>query len=145
MLFLGISFTVFAVLHLPFFRKRALWDTVRERAAWAAGLAFLATGGWALLSPEQLMNRLPSALSGTPGVVYAGGLGQLIAGAAFAIKRLRKLASWGLVATLGAMIPLHQLGALHDATALGIAAPSRGVSIASQAGLMLFVWWLGRK
>lgn len=145
MLFLAAFVAFFAVLHLQFFRKRKAWNTFRERVAWGAGLAFFATGGWALLSPEHLMAKLPSLLSDFPEIVYAGAGTQLLAGLGLASKKGRKLSSWALLSGLAMMLPANQQAALHGSSVAAVEDQGLWLSLPIQLLLMFFVWRIGRK
>jgi uncharacterized membrane protein len=109
-MFLVLAIAWFALLHLPFFRQRKLWDTFRERGAWALGLSLFTAGGLHVSMPELFVPMVPdymrSMLSPTT-LVYGGGFALLASSLGVVWRRVRSLASYGVIGMLAAFLPAN--------------------------------------
>lgn len=110
-MFLVLFAIFFAVLHLPFFRKKALWDSFGERVAWALALPLLLTGVLHLTAPAEFETAvpdwIPDWLPGRESLVKGGGIGLLVGGLGLISKKGRKFASYGVMAMLASFMPAN--------------------------------------
>ena len=57
---LALFLVFLAIYHLPFFRKKALWNTFGERVTWAMATPLLFIGGLHLLLPNKFTSLIPN-------------------------------------------------------------------------------------
>lgn len=84
---------------------------------WLAAAFFIGAGIMHFVRPEAYEGIVPAQLP-APGVLVAvSGAAEILGGAGLLIPRTRRLAGWGLVALLVAVLPANVNMALHPRTA----------------------------
>lgn len=112
-MFLALLLVIFAVLHLPFFRKRARWNTLKERAAWALAASLIIAGALHFTFPGVFAGMIPEWLPARQELAYAGGGVLTLGGLGVIWKKVRRLASLGVTGMLAAFMPANIDVALH--------------------------------
>jgi uncharacterized membrane protein len=153
-MFLFLAVAYFALLHLPFFRRRRWWDTLRERGAWALGLSLFTAGGLQVSLPELFQPLVPDymrSLLAPTTLVYGGGLALLTSAIGVVWRRFRSLTSWGVIAMLAAFLPANLHVAMNGAQlpyGAGTLPPNDWLawsSVPMQLVHMGWAWLVGRR
>jgi uncharacterized membrane protein len=117
-MFLVLAIAYFALLHLPFCRQRKLWDTFRERGAWALGLSLFTAGGLHVSLPELFVPMVPDymrSMVSPATLVLGGGIALLASSLGVVWRRVRSLASHGVIGMLAVFLPANLHLAQHGA------------------------------
>ncbi len=110
------------------------------------GVAMVLVGVLHFTSPDPFVKMMPAALPAPLALVYVSGAAEIAGGVGLFVPRLRRAASWGLIALYIAVFPANvnmavnhlQLGDLQLSTfALWARLPLQLVFIA-------WAWWVGR-
>ncbi|MFK7740302.1 MAG: hypothetical protein AB8H80_08255 [Planctomycetota bacterium] len=150
-MFLILSILFFALLHLPWFRKRRWWNTLKERAAWALGLSLFAAGALHLSVPAVFAAIVPDYMPSPQKLVYAGGAALMTGSLGVIWKRVRRFTSYGVIGMLLAFLPANINLAMHGAelpNAVGTVPPNHWLawsSVPMQFVYMAWAWLVGRK
>lgn len=71
------------------------------------GVAMIAVGALHFVAPRPFVTMIPSALPAPLALVYVSGVAEIAGGAGLFIPRLRRAASWGLIALYIAVFPAN--------------------------------------
>lgn len=110
--------------------------------------AFYVLAGWNhFANPDFYAPMMPPYLPAHELLIAASGLAEIGLGLAVWVPQTRRLAAWGIVALLVAVVPANFHVAMHDVP-IGEATQGAGVwnwvRIAFQPVLMLWAWWYTR-
>ena len=89
-------------------------ETARGVLRAALGVAMIGVGLLHFLAPDPFVKMIPSALPAPLALVYVSGVAEIAGGAGLFIPRLRRAASWGLVALYVAVFPANVNMAIHE-------------------------------
>lgn len=80
----------------------------------ALGAAMIFVGVLHFATPQPFLTMMPSALPFPLALVYVSGIAEIAGGAGLFVPRLRKAASFGLIALYIAVFPANLNMAIHD-------------------------------
>ena len=114
----------------------------RARAVLRAvlGVAMMGVGVLHFVTPDPFVKMIPAALPAPLALVYVSGLAEIAGGAGLFVPRLRRAASYGLVALYVAVFPANVTMALHNLP-LGDYQPSPFALWARLPFQILFIAW----
>ncbi len=110
------------------------------------GVAMIGVGILHFVSPAPFVQMIPAALPAHLALVYVSGLAEIAGGVGLQIPKLRRAASWGLVALYVAVFPANINMAIHQIP-LGDFQPSSFALWARLPFQLLFIawaWWAGK-
>ena len=84
---------------------------------------YLFTGYMHFVKPEYLLDMMPSFLPYKMELIYLSGLAEIFGGLGVLIPYTRKLAAWGLILLLFAVLPANFHIAIHDVPVFGFTEP----------------------
>lgn len=120
----------------------------RARAALRAvlGVAMVSVGVLHFVAPRPFVGMVPAALPAPLVLVYVSGVAEIAGGLGLFVPRLRRAASWGLVALYIAVFPANVNMAVNDLP-LGDYHPSPAALWARLPLQLVFIawaWWVGK-
>ncbi|MFO0588669.1 MAG: DoxX family protein [Polyangiaceae bacterium] len=115
-------------------------ETVRKALRALLGVAMIGVGSLHFLSPSPFVNMMPSALPAPLALVYVSGVAEIAGGAGLFVPRLRRAASYGLVALYIAVFPANVNMAIHHLS-LGDYQPSTFALWARLPLQFVFIAW----
>ena len=122
-------------------------NRLRAAARWALGVAFVAAGVNHFLNPDWYLPLIPPVLPAPAFWNAVAGTAELAGGLGLFVPKLRRAASWGLIALLVGLLWVHvEMLARPDRTALGRSAPAWVLwgRLPFQGVLIVWAWWAGR-
>ncbi len=114
---------------------------------WLMGLAYMFTGFMHFYRPDFYVPMMPPYIPWHEAMVFLSGVAELVLGVAVLIPTTRKLAAWGLIVLLIAILPANIHIAVHNVPVFGA---SEGPGLAAwvrvpfQAVLIAWAWWYTR-
>lgn len=115
-------------------------ETLRAAMRALLGVAMIGVGALHFLSPSPFVNMVPSALPLPLALVYVSGVAEIAGGAGLFVPRLRRAASFGLVALYVAVFPANVNMAIHHLS-LGDYQPSTFALWARLPLQIVFIAW----
>ncbi len=111
------------------------------------GLFYL-SGGWNhFANPDAYKPLMPPYLPAHDLLIAVSGAAEIVLGLGLFIPATRRLAAWGVIALLVAVVPANIHVALYNVPMFGAAEGSgiwNWVRVAFQPVLMLWAWWYTR-
>ncbi len=119
----------------------------RTIARGVLGVAMIGVGAMHFVAPAPFVAMIPSALPAHLALVYVSGLAEIAGGVGLFVPRLRRAASWGLIALYLAVFPANVNMALHDLPLGDYHAPSFALWARLPFQLLFIAWayWAGKK
>lgn len=115
-------------------------DRARAIARGILSVAMIGIGALHFVAPAPFAAMIPSALPSHLALVYVSGVAEIAGGAGLQIPKLRRAASWGLIALYLAVFPANVNMALHDLP-LGDYHPSSFALWARLPFQLVFIAW----
>lgn len=118
-------------------------ETLRKIALVAAALLYVAAGVMHFVQPSPYVKIVPPILPQPLLLVYLSGVAELLGGIGLLVPRLRRVAAWGLVALLLAVLPANIYMAAYriQVTAAPIPIWLLWLRVPVQFVLMAWVLW----
>jgi uncharacterized membrane protein len=120
MTFLGIVVALWVVLLIPPLGRLPRLGTVRDRARYAIGLAFVFGGLLHFLTPARYLPMMPPWLPWPIALIYVSGFFEIAGGLGLLVPRVARLATFGLILLLLAVFPANLHAALTGGQAVGM-------------------------
>jgi uncharacterized membrane protein len=111
----------------------------KAAARWLAAVFFAAAGLNHFRLPALYLSVMPPQLPWPGGLVIASGLAEIIGGLGILIPKARRLAAWGLIALLFAVLPANVEMALHGF--LGLPAWALWLRLPFQLVFVAWIYW----
>lgn len=110
------------------------------------GCAMIVVGVLHFVSPAPFAAMIPAAFPAHLALVYVSGLAEIAGGAGLFVPRLRRAASWGLIALYVAVFPANVNMALHDLPLGDYHAPSLALWARLPFQILFIAWayWVGK-
>jgi uncharacterized membrane protein len=89
---------------------------VRSKAIfrWLLTVLMVGAGANHFLDPDTYVAMMPEALPAHLGLVYVSGVAEVLGGLGLILPATRRLAAWGIIATLLAVFPANVNMAIND-------------------------------
>ena len=120
---------------------------LRRVARVLLAVGMVAVGIAHFANPDPFVRIVPGYLPAPLVLVYVSGAAEIAGGLGLLVPRLRRLASYGLIALYVAVFPANVHMALHDIQLQpGGDLPQWAMwaRLPLQAGLIAYAWWVGR-
>jgi uncharacterized membrane protein len=124
---------------------------VKEPLCYAMGVGYVLAGALHFVVPGAYAQVIPPVFPRPLALVYLSGLAEIVLGVGVAVPRTRRLAAWGLIALLVAVVPANVYMATHDVVVTGVpswvgdpSTTARWVRLPLQGVLVLWAWWYTR-
>jgi len=119
--------------------KSAMKAVVRS----AIGLFFVLAGTMHFVNPQPFVEIVPRYLPAPFLLVYLSGFFEIVGGIGLVIPRLRRLAAWGLIALLVAVLPANIFMLTDHPFLAGQRVPDwvLWVRLPLQGVLIALIWW----
>lgn len=117
-------------------RREALRSAMRA----LLGVAMIGVGALHFVSPDPFVKMIPAALPAPLALVLVSGVAEIAGGVGLFIPKLRRAASWGLVALYVAVFPANVNMAIHEIP-LGDFHPSKLALWGRLPLQILFIAW----
>ena len=113
---------------------------------WVLALLMIGGGINHFLAPAPYVAMMPSALPWHLELVYVSGVFEILGGLGLLIPRTRRLAAWGLIALLFAILPANLNMAINHLPLAGKPIPQWALwaRLPLQAVLIAWAWWFTR-
>lgn len=121
-------------------RPGSFADRARPALRALLGVAMMGVGVLHFVSPDPFVKMIPAALPAPLALVYVSGLAEIAGGAGLFVPRLRRAASYGLVALYVAVFPANIYMAIHHLP-LGDYQPSSFALWARLPFQLVFIAW----
>lgn len=110
------------------------------------GVAMIGVGITHFTGPEPFVKMMPAFLPAPLALVYLSGVAEIAGGAGLFVPRLRRAASWGLIALYVAVFPANVNMAIHGLPLGDYHAPPFALwaRLPFQLVLIAWAWWVGR-
>jgi uncharacterized membrane protein len=120
---------------------------MRRRIRFVLAAAMIAIGIAHFAAPEGFVQIVPAWLPAPLALVYVSGFFEILGGAGLLVARVRRAASYGLVALYVAVFPANINMAMHDLQPAGMHVPvwAQWARLPLQAVLIWLAWWVGRE
>lgn len=127
---------------------RAAGPRERVRAALRAvlGAAMIFVGALHFVQPGPFVTMIPAGLPAPLALVYISGVAEIAGGVGLFVPRLRRAASWGLIALYIAVFPANVNMAVHELP-LGdqrISTFALWARLPLQLVFIAWAWWAGK-
>lgn len=118
----------------------------RAIARVAMSVAMIGVGALHFVSPDPFVKMIPASFPAHLALVYVSGLAEIAGGVGLLIPRLRRAASWGLIALYVAVFPANVNMALHGIPLGDYHAPPFVLWARLPFQLVFIAWafWVGR-
>ncbi len=119
---------------------------MRHRLRLVLAAAMIAIGVAHFVAPVGFVQIVPPWLPAPLMLVYASGFFEILGGAGLLVARVRRAASYGLVALYLAVFPANINMAMHDIQPAGMHVPlwAQWARLPLQAVLIWLALWVGR-
>ena len=113
---------------------------------WVLALFMIGGGVNHFLAPAPYVAMMPAALPWHLELVYVSGVFEILGGLGLLIPRTRRLAAWGLIALLLAILPANLNMAINHLPLAGRPIPQWALwaRLPLQAVLIAWAWWFTR-
>lgn len=110
------------------------------------GVAMIGVGVTHFTGPEPFVRMVPAFLPAPLALVYVSGAAEIAGGAGLFVPKLRRAASWGLVALYVAVFPANLNMAIHGLPLGDYHAPPFALWARLPLQLVLIAWalWVGK-
>ncbi len=112
---------------------------------WLMGLLYIAAGINHFVQPEFYVAIMPPYVPWHLALVYVSGAVEVLLGAAVLVRRLRRIAAWGVVALLIAVFPANVHMAMNPGAYPDISAVGLYLRLPVQGLLVAWAWWFTRR
>jgi uncharacterized membrane protein len=121
-------------------------ERIRAIARVALGAAMIVVGIDHFVNPEPFAHIVPAYLPAPIALVYLSGAAEIAGGAGLFIPRLRRAASFGLIALYVAVFPANLNMALHDIPLGDHHLPPAALwgRLPFQLLFIALAWWVGK-
>lgn len=118
----------------------------RTIARWVLGVAMVGVGVTHFTSPAAFAAMIPKLLPAPLALVYVSGVAEIAGGIGILVPRVRKLASFGLVALYVAVFPANIYMAVEDLPAFGGHVPAWALWARLPFQFLFIAWalWVGK-
>lgn len=131
--------------------SRPVLDLLKRPLLYVMGVGYVLAGVMHFVAPTLYVQIVPPPLPRPRALVYLSGIAEIGLGLGVLFRRTRRLAAWGIVALLIAIVPANVYMATHDVVIEGapewIRDPSdaaRWSRLPLQAVLIVWAWWYTR-
>lgn len=116
--------------------------TRRARAVsrWVLTILMVAAGINHFIDPAPYVAMMPAALPAPLTLVYVSGVAEILGGLGLILPATRRLAAWGLIALLIAIVPANVNMAIHDLPLGTRVVPSWALWARLPLQLVLIAW-----
>ena len=119
-------------------------SVVKQLLLWLMGPAYVFAGFMHFYRPDFYMPMMPPYIPWHAAMVFLSGVAEVVLGIAVVIPTTRKLAGWGLIALLIAILPANIHIAVHNIPVFGASAGPGvlgWVRVPFQGVLIAGGWW----
>lgn len=119
---------------------------MKSFARWALTVFMVLAGLNHFRDPDVYARIMPAALPAPYFLVYLSGVAEIAGGLGLILARTRRLASWGLIAMLIAIVPANVNMAVNHLPLGGEVPPTwvLWARLPLQLVLIAWAWWVGR-
>ncbi len=121
-------------------------DHVRAALRVVLGAAMVLVGVLHFTSPDPFVKMIPASLPGPLALVYVSGAAEIAGGVGLFVPRLRRAASWGLIALYIAVFPANVNMAVNELPLgdLQLSTFALWARLPLQLVFIAWAWWVGR-
>ena len=119
-------------------------STAKQALLWVMAAFYVVAGVLHFVATEAYLPLMPPWLPAHHALILLSGVAEVVLGVLVLVPATRRLAAWGIVLLLLAVLPANLHVAIHDVPIFG-ATEGLGiwnwVRLPFQAVLMLWAWW----
>ena len=116
----------------------------REILQWTLGILFALAGANHFVHTEFYVSIMPSYLPWHTALVYISGIAEITLGVMLFIRRVERLAAWGMIALVLAVTPANVQMALHPELYPGYSPSALWARLPLQGVLIAWAFWFTR-
>jgi uncharacterized membrane protein len=121
-------------------------DKVRAALRWLLTVAMVGAGLLHFVNPAPYVAMMPAALPAHLALVYLSGVAEIAGGLGLILPATRRLAGWGLVALLLAVLPANVNMAINQLPLGDTVVPTWALwaRLPLQGVLIAWAWWVSQ-
>ena len=125
---------------MPTVTSQSPEDRKRSVLRWLAAVLFIVAGLNHFVNPTFYCSIIPPGLPNPALLVAISGVCEIAGGLALLVRRLRRLAGWGLIALLVAVFPANVYMAIHPDRVQGLNVPQWLLWVRLPLQAVLIAW-----